>query len=81
MKTTICGIPCQAEITHICGDYVPARVHADPDDCYEAEYPEIEWAVFDRRGRPAPWLERKLTSEEAARIESELIQNLEYENE
>lgn len=73
METTICGIPCQAEITSVDGRYKPAKTHGDPDDCYEAEYPTVEWAVFDRRGYPAPWLERKLTEDEAARIESELL--------
>lgn len=73
MITTICGIPCQAEITRVDGRYVPAKVHGDPDDCYEAEYPEIEWVILDRKGYRAKWLEKKLTDEESARIESELL--------
>lgn len=73
MITTICGIPCVAEITSVHGRYIPAKIYADPDDCYEAQYPEVEWTVFDRKGYPAPWLEKKLTVEEAARIEADLI--------
>lgn len=72
MKTTICGIPCQVEVTHyIAGTH--GRTNADPDSCYEAEPTEIEFDVLDSRGRPAPWLARKLTDVETARIEAELL--------
>lgn len=26
----------------VSGRYRPAKINADPDDCYEAEYPEVE---------------------------------------
>ena len=72
MKTTICGIPCQIEYT-ITGDYRPAHINCEADYSYPAEYPDIEFDVLDRRGRPAPWLECKLTEAEIARIESEIL--------
>jgi hypothetical protein len=65
----VAGMPCKVEILSIDGDYVPAKTNADPDSCYPAEYPEIEWQLLDRRGRPAPWLEAKLTSTEREEIE------------
>jgi hypothetical protein len=32
-------------------------------------YRDAEWEVLDRRGRPAAWLERKLTDADCQRIE------------
>lgn len=76
MITTVADIPCRAIITHCSGHYRPAITQADPDNCCEAEYPDIEFEVLDLRGRPAPWLARKLTSAESHRIESELLNEL-----
>jgi hypothetical protein len=39
-------------------------------------YGYSEWVVCDRRGRPAPWLERKLTDSDRSRIESEIADQL-----
>lgn len=74
MITTIAGIPCLISNIHIISEYQPARVHGDPDDCYPAEYPEIEFDVCDCRGNPAPWLEAKLTSQDIARIEHLILE-------
>ena len=73
METRISGIPCTVEYT-ITGKYVPAKVDAPPEYCYEAEYPEVEFTVCDRRGRPAPWLERKMTHKDTQRIELEILE-------
>jgi hypothetical protein len=32
----------------------------------------MEWELRDRRGYPAPWLERKLTQSDRAAIEQEI---------
>jgi len=77
MKTYIAGIPCQVGDIEVRGSYCPAKVNADPDDCYEAEYPEVSFVVQDQRGRPAPWLERKMTDEDLARITGEILEELE----
>ena len=77
MKTKVDGIPCNAELIRVTGKYVHAKTNADPDSCYEAEYPEVEWELQDRNGRRAEWLERKLTTEDRARIESALLAELE----
>ena len=72
MKTTICGIPCLIEVTHYSAG-TQGKTNADPDSCYESDPTEIEFDVLDRKGRPAPWLARKLTDAETARIEAELL--------
>jgi len=58
-ETTCCGIPCLVRVTHW-DPYVPAFISGPPEDCYPAEGGCGDWQVLDRRGRPAPWLERKL---------------------
>ena len=73
LSTRVCGIPCLVDYS-ITGKFIPAKINADPDSCYEAEYPEIDFTVCDRRGRPAPWLERKLTDDDREHIESEIIE-------
>jgi hypothetical protein len=74
MNTTIAGIPCQITF-EVHGRFVPARVNAPPEFCHEAEYPEIDWTVCDRRGRPAPWLATKLTDADRERIETEILES------
>lgn len=69
IETRIAGIPCLVE-AHI--STVRADCRADSDWDYTG-YSEVEWSVLDRRGRPAPWLHRKLTSEDEERIEEELL--------
>lgn len=76
IEVRVCGIPAIARVTHYRpGD--PGRTSGPPEYCYPPEPTELEWVVLDRRGRPAPWLERKLTDAERERIERELIECLE----
>lgn len=64
------GIPCLIKVTHYFKQK-PMGPSADSDyDCYG--YTDIEFEVCDRRGRPAPWLERKLTPEDKNRIDVEI---------
>ena len=80
MNTRISGIPCQVLIT--C--YYPAR-HANfrgtPDRWTPPEPEEISFQVLDWRGRPAPWLEEKLTEDDRVRIERELSDYIKRERE
>jgi hypothetical protein len=72
MNITICGIPAIASVTYFergCA----AIYSADPDDSYPAEPAVIGFKVLDRAGRPAPWLEAKMSDEEVQRIEAELL--------
>lgn len=75
MRTKIAGIPCTVDF-RVTGEYVPAKTNAPPESCYEAEYPEIDFTVCDQRGRPAPWLEEKMTPEDVARIEIEILESV-----
>ncbi len=80
MDTRISGIPCQVLIT--C--YYPARpanFRGSPDRWTPPEPDEISFQVLDRRGRPAPWLEEKLTEDDRVRIERELSEYIKREME
>ena len=76
METRISGIPCIVKLDRVIGKYKPAKIYADPEDCYEAQYPEVEYSVFDRKGYPAPWLVKKLTCQDDARIQEELLEEI-----
>lgn len=73
IETYICGIPCRVVVDSFTPGY-PPKINADPAACYEGADPEIEFTVLDRRGRPAPWLERKMTDHDLARIERQIIE-------
>jgi hypothetical protein len=76
----VCGIPAIARVLHY-RPYEPAYRRGHPDNWEPASPPEIDFEILDRRGRPARWLERKLTERERERIERELIDYLETEPE
>lgn len=70
MGTSIAGIPCQVQVDYFFVQK-PMGPSADSDwDCYG--YTEIEFTVCDRRGRPAPWLNKKVTPEIKAELETEI---------
>ena len=54
LDTRICGIPCIVRVTHFSPGTPHGRELGD-DPCWEYE-------VLDRRGRPAPWLARKIAA-------------------
>ena len=65
------GIPALAVVRH----YQPAmpwRQHvfpgAGPGDCDPPEDEDVEWDLYDRRGYPAPWLERMLDGSETEQV-------------
>lgn len=75
MNWRIAGIPCTIRLDNVHGKYRQARIYGDPDSCYPAEYPEIEFTVCDRKGYPAPWLEKKMSMAEGMEIESLLMKD------
>ena len=76
IQTTVSGIPCIARVTYFFKQE-PLGPMCDSDwDCYG--YTEVDFDILDRRGRPAPWLERKLNDAERERISTEIE---EYQNE
>jgi hypothetical protein len=73
IESRVAGIPCLIGVSHfdcVRGSY---SYNAASDMDYYG-YSESEWDVLDRRGRPAAWLERKLTSADRDRIEQEIAE-------
>ena len=72
MDSYISGIPCWIEVDRVFVQK-PNSMADNPDDYYG--YSEVEFTVCDRRGRPAPWLERKMTHKDTQRIELEILEH------
>lgn len=66
------GIPCLIVVTSW-EPYSAARTSGPPDRCEPASGGYGDWYVADRRGRPAAWLEIKLTAGDRERIEREVF--------
>ena len=74
--TRISGIPCLIRVGRV--DIIKGTYSSSascPDEFYGSS--EIEFNVLDCRGYRAPWLEKKLTPADVARIESEVIERAE----
>lgn len=73
IESKVAGIPCLIGVT----DFSSVRgsySYNAPSDMDYYGYSESEWDVLDRRGRPAAWLERKLTDDDRQRIEQEIAE-------
>lgn len=72
IESHVAGIPCQIQVDYVFVQKPLGRM-ADSDwDCYG--YANVEFTVLDRKGYPAPWLERKLTPIDVERIENEILE-------
>jgi len=78
-ESTCCGIPCIIRVTHWEG-YVPARLSGHPDNWAPSEGGEGAWEILDTKGRAAPWLEVKMTDEERVRIDEEVFEHMENQD-
>ena len=69
IESYVAGIPCIVGVT----DYrqVVADMRADNTWDYNG-YTDCEWDVCDRRGRPAPWLAKKMSSNDESRIQGQI---------
>ena len=71
----IAGVPCLIGVT---GYLYQPPCKGHPSTCASDwdyyGYEEIEWEILDRRGKPAPWLERKLSKGERGEITSHLLE-------
>ena len=74
-ESNVCGIPCIIRVTNY-DHYQPAFI----SNCYPAEGGRGDWEVLDRSGRPAPWLERKLNDRERSRIDDEVFEHMECDD-
>lgn len=63
IEARVCGIPCLIGLIDY-EAYLPAYVSGPPDRCYPAEGGSGSWEILDSRGRPAPWLEKKMTAKD-----------------
>jgi len=75
IESRVAGIPCLIGVTDFSSVRGSYSYHADSDMDYYG-YSESEWEVLDRRGRPAAWLERKLTDRERSRIDDEVFEHM-----
>lgn len=67
------GIPCLIgviEYSRVDGSF---SFNADSDLDYYG-YTECDWRILDKRGRPAPWLTRKIDAKEEQHI-NEVVNN------
>ena len=75
IETRVAGIPCVIGVVDyisVVGSYCQ---NAASDWDYHG-YTECEFEVLDRRGRKAPWLERKLTDKIIQEIEQDIADQL-----
>lgn len=69
------GIPCLIGVTHynaVRGSYSSNA----PSDLDFYGYVECEWDVLDQRGRPAPWLAKKLTADDTDQINAVIADHM-----
>lgn len=69
IQTRLAGIPCQIAVTdfrRVEGSYS----YDAPSELDHYGYTDYDYEVLDRRGRPAPWLERKVSADD---IEQKII--------
>jgi hypothetical protein len=62
------------------GGYYQRPYRGNPHNCpsdwdYYGGWSGVEYQVYDRRGRPAPWLEKKITPKDDQEIIELLIEN------
>ena len=78
--TRVCGIPCIVRVTYW-EPYIPAKISGPPENCYPAEGGYGDWEILDTRGRPAPWLEKKMTAQDHRKLSREVFDYMESETE
>lgn len=75
IEARVAGIPCQINVTSL-EPFRPGRYSGAPEDCYPDEGGDVEYEILDRRGRTAPWLERKVTEKEHERILDTIFEDM-----
>ena len=72
LSTHVQGIPCGISVTYY-SPAMPMRVTGSGfGDAIAPEPEEVEFKVLDRKGYLSPWLEKKLTTQDIARITREI---------
>jgi hypothetical protein len=73
VEARVAGIPCIIRVDHlriVTGSYN----YNAPSDWDYYGYEEVEYTICDRRGRPAPWLERKATDRDHDEIKTLILE-------
>lgn len=72
ITATIAGIPCLVDCTYLFTQK-PLGPSCDSDhDCYG--YSDVEFDVYDRKGYPAAWLEKKMTDADREAIITKILE-------
>lgn len=79
IESRIDGIPCLISVTYYRAVKGAGSLYSAASDMDYTGWTDMDWVVCDRRGRLAPWLERKLTQKDRDRIESEIANHFECE--
>lgn len=66
IESRVKGIPCQIDVLSF-NSVSPDPWADNPADYYG--FTECEYNILDRRGRPAGWLERKMTDDDRDQVE------------
>lgn len=69
------GIPCLIGVIDFYSQQGSYSRNA-PSDLDYYGWTECTWDVLDSRGRPAPWLERKLTDRDRDEIDAAIIEHM-----
>lgn len=78
IESRIAGIPCLIDVESY-EPIIPGRRWGHIDDWEPDEGGELVYTICDRRGREAPWLQRKASQQDINGIEQLIIK--EYQNE
>jgi hypothetical protein len=73
LKSHVSGIPCLIDVKHFYNvpPYGGSPHYCESDMDYYG-YTEADYVVCDQRGRPASWLEKKMTQKDRDRILEEI---------
>ena len=72
MSTRVCGIPCFAAVVSfdVQKPFDGSANHCDSDIDYRG-YGDMEFAIYDRKGYSAKWVENKMKDSDWDKIDSE----------
>lgn len=82
LEVTVCGIPCQVEITR--ARYVKPQSYSpyscDSDMDYYGYWSVLDYEIYDRKGYRAKWLENKMKPQDHAELFRYLCETLDPED-
>ena len=77
VPVSVKGIPALAHVTHFVRVPAAANPRLAPSDLDAWGYTDMEYALYDRKGYSAEWLERKMDENDRDNIEAEIIRKKE----